>query len=289
MSQVHPETLADLVAARAEHPDWLLVAGGTDVMVPINFGRHRPPGIIDASRVAGLQRIEHGADEVRLGAGVTFQRLERELRERLPALATTARAVASPQIRAAATIGGNLGTASPAGDAHPFLLASDAVVELVSPRGRRAVPCTEFFLAPGRSVREVDEVISSVTVPLAAGAGQQFSKVGPRNAMVIAVASLALVIDWSARTVGVGLGSVGPTPLRAREAELFLTELLWSTDTPAEPSAADAARFAALVAGAARPIDDVRGTADYRRHVVGLMAGRCLRWVLDDHRRVVPV
>ena len=274
--------------ARTEHPDWLLVAGGTDVMVPINFGRSRPPGIIDASRVDGLDAVEHVEDGIRLGAGTTFARIEKDLVGALPGLALAARAVASPQIRAVATLGGNLGPASPAGDAHPFLVASGATVELRSQRGARQVPCTQFFLAPGRSALREDEVIVSVHLPLSGDTSQHFSKIGPRNAMVIAVASVALVIDWTARRVGVGLGSVGPTPLRAREGEQFLEQALWGSGRDdAVVSPEQVAHFAARVAGAARPIDDVRGTAEYRRHTVELMARRSLSWALTDRGRQV--
>ena len=283
MTYLRPRSLEELVHARAEHPDWLIVAGGTDVMVPINFGRLRPPGLIDVTRVAGLDAVEASAGGVRIGAGVTFSRIEKDLSGRLPGLSTAARAVASPQIRAVATIGGNLGTASPAGDAHPFLLAADARLELLSTRGAREVPCAEFFTGPGRSVLREDEVIVAVHVPIAGDTSQQFAKIGPRNAMVIAVASVALVIDWTTRRVGVGLGSVAPTPVRADAAERYLHEVLWGSGADgAQMGQRDVQEFADRVAGAARPIDDVRGTAEYRRHTVRLMARRCLTWALQD-------
>lgn len=288
MSYVRPSTLPDLLRERAAHPDWLLVAGGTDVMVPINFGTSRPPGLIDASRVEGLAAVEATQGGIRLGAGVTFARIERELAGTLPGLAVAARAVASPQIRAVATIGGNLGTASPAGDAHPVLLAAGSTVELASVRGTRSVPCASFFVGPGRTVLDHDEVITSVLVPRSGAVSQQFAKIGPRNAMVISVASLGLVIDWEAQTVGVGLGSVGPTPLRAPAAEEHLRGLLFATSrTVVDVPRQEVDEFARLVAGAARPIDDVRGTAAYRRHTIGLMARRCLTWALHDQDKEV--
>jgi CO/xanthine dehydrogenase FAD-binding subunit len=289
VNYARPSTLGALLRDRAAHPDWLLVAGGTDVMVPINFGSSRPQGLIDASRVEGLADVEHCAEGgVRLGAGVTFARIERELTGALPGLAVAARAVASPQIRAVATIGGNLGTASPAGDAHPVLLAAGSTVELQSLHGRRSVPCEDFFLGPGRTALGPDEVITSVFVPRSASVSQQFAKIGPRNAMVISVASLGLVIDWEEQTVGVGLGSVGPTPLRAPEAEEHLRGLLFEgASTAFDVPRREIDEFARLTAVAARPIDDVRGTAAYRRHTVGLMARRCLTWALQDQARGV--
>ena len=286
MSYARPEDLDELVRTRAEHPDWLVVAGGTDVMVPINFGRSRPSGVIDVTRVAGLGDIAVREDGVRLGAGVTFARLEWAAPRPVPGLAIAARGVGSAQIRAVATLGGNLATGSPAGDAHPVLVAAGARIELRSVRGTRNVPVTEFFLGPGRTVLESDEVITSVHVPVSPDSSQQFSKIGGRNAMVIAVASLGMVIDWTARRVGVGLGSVGPVPLRAEAAEEFVSEALWA----AGPSGArfrqrDVEEFARLAADAAQPIDDVRGTAEYRRHTVRLMARRCLTWVLTERGR----
>lgn len=276
-----PRSMQELVDIRAAHTEWLLVAGGTDAMVPINFGRARPEGVIDLSWVpelAVLERTEHG---VRIGAGVTFGRIEQELATLLPGLSVAARTVGSTQIRSVATIGGNLGTASPAGDAHPFLVASDAVVELRASGGARQVPCTEFFAGPGRTVLRPDEVIVAVDVPLSNDTSQQFSKVGPRNAMVIAVASVALVIDWGKRRVGLGMGSVGPVPLRARAAEELLATSLWDEDS-GHVGRVDMGELARRVAGAAQPIDDVRGTAAYRRHAVGVMAQRCVGWALQE-------
>jgi CO/xanthine dehydrogenase FAD-binding subunit len=293
MSYARPRDLDELVAVRAEHPDWAVVAGGTDLMVPVNFGRSRPVGLIDLTWVAGLDEVTVSDDGVRLGAGVTFARLESDLAATVPGLALAARAVASPQIRAVATLGGNLATGSPAGDAHPVLLAAGATVELRSVRGAREVACTEFFLGPGRTLLAADEVITSVSVPVSVDSSQQFSKIGVRNAMVIAVASVGLVIDWRGRRVGVGLGSVGPTPLRGQAAEEYLGEVLWGCERSAEvgiPGGVDredVEEFADLVTRAARPIDDVRGTADYRRHTVRVMARRCLGWALQQRGRQV--
>jgi CO/xanthine dehydrogenase FAD-binding subunit len=186
------------------------------------------------------------------------------------------RTVGSPQIRNRGTVGGNLGTASPAGDAHPPLLASGAVVELESVAGTRRVPVREFFVGPKKSVMRRDELVAAFLVRPSNG-GQQFSKVGTRNAMVIAVCSFAVDVDHARRKVGTGIGSAGPTPLAAPDAERFAQEELdWDSRWP--PSEAAMRRFGDLVAAAARPIDDIRGTAAYRRHALSVLARRCLAW-----------
>jgi len=218
---------------------------------------------------------------VRLGAGATYARIRADLADALPGLALASRTVGSPQIRNRGTVGGNLGSASPAGDAHPPLLAAGATVEAASVRGRRTIAIEDFFVGPKRHALEPDELIVAVTQPIAAGP-QTFAKVGTRNAMVIAVASFALALDIGARTVGTGIGSAAPTPIRAQDAEAFAAAALdWQGGGPVEPEAL--ARFGDLVAAAARPIDDVRGTAAYRRHVLAVLARRTLRRAWDEH------
>lgn len=276
-----PASLAELLDLRAANPDALLLAGGTDVMVGVNFGRLRPDAVIDLGDVAELRAWKMAGDVLRIGAGVTFARIETELASLVPGLARAARGVGSPQIRATATLGGNLGTASPAGDAHPALIALDATVELASSAGVRTLPVHTFFTGPGRSVLAADEVVSAVTIPVRAGSRQEFAKIGTRNAMVIAVASLGVVVDPAVRRVGVGLGSVGPTPIRATSAEELLTAALWPAGEYEPPSAELVEEFAAEVRRCATPIDDVRGTAAYRAHTVAVMARRCLTWCLE--------
>jgi CO/xanthine dehydrogenase FAD-binding subunit len=216
---------------------------------------------------------------LRIGSGVTYTRLIDELGDRLPGLAIASRTVGSPQIRNRGTVGGNLGTASPAGDAHPPLLASGAEVELHSRGGVRRLAVRDFYVGPKKNAMRPDELIAAFLIQPAPGP-QQFSKVGTRNAMVIAVCAFALSLDPETRRVGSGIGSAGPTPLVASEAEGFIAgELDWENRT--RPSDATLNRFGELVAGAARPIDDVRGTAAYRRHALAVMARRCLRWCWD--------
>src|SRR5213076_3324180 len=187
----------------------------------LNFDRIRPAAILDLTRVRELQEWAPDDGRLRVGAGVSYTRLIAELGDRLPGLAIASRTVGSPQIRNRGTVGGNLGTASPAGDAHPPLLAADAEVELVSTAGSRRVPVRDFFMGPKRNAMRKDELIAAFVFEPAQGP-QQFSKVGTRNAMVIAVCSFALALDPARRRIGTGIGSAGPTPLRAVEAEAFI-------------------------------------------------------------------
>ena len=287
MRFLQPATWCEALEMKAAYPDARPIAGGTDVMVEINLDRNRPATIIDLSRISDLAEWGPEGAVVRVGAAVTYTRLIAELSDRLPALALASRTVGSPQIRNRGTVGGNLGTASPAGDAHPPLVAQDALVELGSTAGTRRVPARDFFVGPKRSAKRADELIAAFLVPPASGP-QQFAKVGTRNAMVIAVCSFALTLNPVTRQVGTGIGSAGPTPLRAVEAEEFIAGVLheqqaWETRQRISDSMLR--RFGELAAAATRPIDDVRGTADYRRQAVSVLARRCLGWAWEDYRR----
>jgi len=277
-----PTSLADAFAALGEAPDALVLAGGTDVMVGVNEGQRRLADVVVLAGVSelrrtGVERVD-GRDVLVVGAGVTYAALGApEIAERAPALAVAARTVGSPQIRNAGTIGGNLGTASPAGDTLPVLHALDAHVALAGPAGARMVPVREFVTGPKRTALAPGELITAVHVPVVHGP-QDYLKVGVRNAMVIAVASVAFVVDLDRREVAVGLGAVGPGPLGAPEACRWLSrQLHWEDDGVRLGDPGDPARFGTLVAEAARPIDDHRGRADYRRHAVGVLAARALR------------
>ena len=252
-----------------------LLAGGTDLMVDLNFGRKRPERVVAIDRVPELSHLE-GNGHVRMGAGVTYTRMLAEDVGSV-ALREAARTVGSPQIRNAGTLGGNIATSSPAGDTLPVLAALDAVVVLRSKQGERRVPFAQFMTGPKKNVRRADELVVGAEWD-DAGPAQTFMKVGTRNAMVIAIAGLALVVDRSRRRVGVGLGSCGPTILRAPQAEAFAAAIFeahgW--DRHLTPNDAELKEFGRLVATAARPIDDVRGTAAYRRHVLAVMGERAL-------------
>jgi CO/xanthine dehydrogenase FAD-binding subunit len=286
MDFLQPTTWPEALAMKAAHPDALPIAGGTDVMVDINFDRRRPTAFIDLTRIAELKEWGEEGGVLRVGAGVTYTRLMNELGDRLPGLAKASRTVGSPQIRNRGTVGGNLGSASPAGDAHPPLLASGASVELASVAGTRRLAARDFFVGPKRNAMRDDELIAAFLIKPAPGP-QQFSKVGTRNAMVIAVCSFALALDPEHRHVGTGIGSAAPTPVQADDAERFLEGVLDEGDLWAKPVAVEASalgRFGDLVAAAAHPIDDVRGTAAYRRQALAVMARRSFVWAWNEYR-----
>jgi CO/xanthine dehydrogenase FAD-binding subunit len=288
MDFLQPRSWADALAVRAERPDAVPIAGGTDVMVDLNFDRRRPGALLDLGRVPELREWSTEDGWVRLGAGVSYARIIDDLATRLPGLAMASRTVGSPQIRMRGTVGGNLGSASPAGDAHPPLLAAGAVVEAESAaRGARRIPATEFYTGVKRNALEPDELIAAVLVPAASGP-QQFCKVGTRNAMVIAVSAFACALHPDRRAVGTGIGSAAPTPRRAAEAEEYLAgELdaagLWNSRGELPEPLARA--FGERVAAAASPIDDVRGSAAYRRHSLAVMARRAVTWAWNDLRK----
>ncbi len=282
MDFLQPATWDDALAAKAERPNALPIFGGTDVMVDLNFDRGRPEALLDLTRVASLADWDKDGAHLRIGAGVTYQKIIEALGAQLPGLAMASRTVGSPQIRNRGTVGGNLGSASPAGDAHPPLLACDALVELASVRGVRRVPLPEFFTGPKRNVLAADELIAAVLVESATGP-QQFAKVGTRNAMVIAVCSFAVALDAARQRVGTGIGSAAPTPRRAVAAEVMAaTELPWQSGAALPESMTR--RFGQLVAAAASPIDDVRGSADYRRRALAVLAQRTLTWAWRDYQ-----
>ncbi len=279
-SPPRPSTWDEALAFRSAYSEAVPICGGTDLMVEINFDRRRPAGLLDLSRIPELDSWELVDDGtvVRIGAGVSYTRIISELRDLCPGLVLAARTVGSPQIRNRGTVAGNLGTASPAGDSHPPLMAARAEIEAASIRGTRLIAIDDFFVGPKENSLKSDELIRSVLVPIATGP-QQFAKIGPRSAMVIATVSFAVSLDPVDGRVGTGIGSAGPTPLRAEEAERLAEEALrnrWSA--PGTPDAATLAAFGSQVAAAASPIDDIRGTAKYRRHALSVLAKRCLGW-----------
>jgi CO/xanthine dehydrogenase FAD-binding subunit len=283
---LQPDTLADALAAKQAHPGAVPIMGGTDLMVELNFDRRRPETILDLGRVSELREWASDGDRLRIGAAVTYTRVIAELAHRLPGLAIAARTVGSPQIRNRGTVGGNLATSSPAGDGLPPLYVSEAEVEVASGDGTRRIPVAEFVTGPKRNSLAPTELIVGFTIPPADGP-QQYAKVGTRNAMVIAVASLALALRASRRRIGVCIGSAGPTPLRASDAERFVEGALeerglWDSPTPLDGELLS--RFGELVRDAASPIDDVRGTTAYRRHAIGVLASRTLAWAWDEYR-----
>ena len=249
---------------RADVPGARPIEGGTDLMVELNFDRTRPDALLNLNEVTELRGWARENGSLRLGAGLTYtEAMSEGLATLLPALAEASRTVGSPQIRNRGTVGGNLGTASPAGDALPPLLVAGAEVEVASgARGARTLPLHEFLTGPKRNALEADELIVAVHVR-PSGAAQTFMKVGPRNAMVIAVCSLALEVDRERGELRAAFGSAGPV------ARLVVAPL------------ADVESFPEQVASAASPIDDVRGTAAYRRHALRVLTARALERCLS--------
>jgi CO/xanthine dehydrogenase FAD-binding subunit len=258
MDVLSPRSLEEALALKHEHPDAVPIQGGTDVMVALNFDHLRPPAILNLSEVAELRGWSRENGSLRLGAGLTYtELLHGEVADALPALAEASRTVGSPQIRNRGTIGGNLGTASPAGDALPPLLVEEAEIEVASTRGTRRIPIGDFLVGPKKNALAEDELIVAAVVR-PCREPQTFMKVGPRNAMVIAVCSLALVADRERGELRVAYGSSGP-----------VVGLVRATLDEADG-------FAERVAAAASPIDDVRGSAAYRRHALRVLAARAL-------------
>jgi CO/xanthine dehydrogenase FAD-binding subunit len=253
-----PRSLDEALRLKAERPEAVLIQGGTDVMVELNFDRARPPALLNLNEVPELRGWARENGTLRLASGLTYtEAMDPPLANAARALAEASRTVGGPQIRNRGTIGGNLGTSSPAGDALPPLLVYGAELELASARGSRTVPLVEFLVGPKRNTLEPDELIVAVRVR-AAGPRQTFMKVGPRNAMVIAVVSLALAVDEERGEVRAAFGSAGPVPG-------LVTAPLGERNG-----------FPEQVAAAASPIDDVRGTAAYRRHALRVLTARAL-------------
>jgi CO/xanthine dehydrogenase FAD-binding subunit len=274
-----PVSLEQALAVLDEHRDALVLAGGTDLMVDVNEGRRTfgaDDVVVAVNRLPELcsWTLDRDAGYLRVGAGVTYTDLAvAPLAELLPALAQAARTVGSPQIRNAATIGGNVVTCSPAGDGLPVLAALDATVELVSTGGARTLPIADFMLGVKQTARGPGELLTAVTVPLLTG-WQGYSKVGVRNAMVIAISGACLALDEPSKSVRIALGSVAPTVVRAADAEEFAAANVdWERRTIVQPVVAE---FGRLAAAASRPIDDHRSTAAYRRHSVDVLARRLL-------------
>jgi CO/xanthine dehydrogenase FAD-binding subunit len=254
-----PRSLGEALRLKADLPEARFVQGGTDVLVELNFDRSRPPAVINLNEVVDLQGFARDNDALVLRSGLTYtEAMTGAIAGALPALAEASRTVGSPQIRNRGTIGGNLGTASPAGDALPPLLVEDAEVHVASVRGERHLPLAGFLVGVKQNALEDDEIVVSVRVR-PTGAPQTFMKVGPRNAMVIAVCSLALQVDRERGTLRAAIGSAAPT--------------VRLVTAPVE----DAEVFPALVAASASPIDDVRGTAAYRRHALEVLTRRALQ------------
>lgn len=280
-----PESLPDAVALAARFgAEASFLAGGTDLMVQIERGRVAPRHVIGLHRVPGLAGIEANGRIV-LGAGVTHRAIEREpaLGGALRCLVEGAEVIGGHQVRNVATVGGNLANASPAADLVPCLLALDGTVRLVGPGGERELPLERFLLGPNRTARRPDELLTRVSLPAPpAHSSSAFLKAGRRRAMEISVVCVAarLTLDASRERcleARIALGAVAPTTIRAREAERALE---------GRPVGGEAfERAAAAAREACRPIDDVRASAAFRRHLVGVLVRRALDRCVERARR----
>ncbi len=252
-------TIDEALAAKSADTDAEFLAGGTDLMVEVNLAHHRPKSVIGVDTVAELGESSTN----RIGAGVTWDRLETSNHQ---ALAHLARTVGSPQIRAAGTIGGNIGTASPAGDGLPWIAAIDAEIEVASQsRGKRLVPWAQFFTGVKRTSLAADEMVTAVVLPADMPETQHFAKIGVRSAMVISTVSC--VVTRGTKGFRVALGSVAPTVIRLPRAE----EMLNSETSPSKTALDE---FAATVSQEVQPITDHRSTEAYRRYAAGVLARR---------------
>ena len=277
MTVIVAKELNTALAALREHHDARLIQGGTDLMVEINFNHVKPTTMISLRDVASLRTIRRDQPgTLSIGSGVPYSVIEGEpVLSEIPALAQAARTVGSPQIRAAGSLGGNLGTCSPAGDTLPVMFALDAMIHLNTLDSSRIVSIHDFMTGVKRSVRQHDEIITSTKFPIING-WQGYSKVGVRNAMVISVASACLVADHENANVRIALGSVGPTIIRCREAEAWL-ESTQDLSAGQSISLDVANEFGRRAAGESSPIDDHRSTAQYRHHAISVLASRLLR------------
>ena len=261
-----PRSLQEATDLIAEHPDAHLLTGGTDLMVEVNFNHRRPEKVISLGKIEELHQVTTKDDYVIIGAAVPYAQMEKgELGVSLPALAEAARTVGSPQIRAAGSLGGNLGTCSPAGDSLPVLSATNSIVHLTSAGGTRMVPFSEFMTGPKRNSRQPHEIITAVTVPRTSG-WQGYAKVGTRNAMVISVASACVVFHDD--ELRIALGSVGPTIIRCTDTEN------WYQSLASKNATGVSLEIGSRASQESRPIDDHRSTADYRRHAIKVLAQR---------------
>lgn len=269
---VRPRSLLEALDVRAAHPDWMVLAGGTDLMVNASH-RPAPAGVVDLWRLGELCGIDADADAgaIAIGAGVTWSEVERHpvIRARLAPLAAAAREIGALQIQARATLGGNVGTSSPVGDSLPVLLALDAVLEVASVRGRRSVPYRAWCTGYRTTQLQPDELIVSAIVPLPGPATRTaWRKVGTRRAQSISKVMGAAAIELDGDTVvsaRIALGAVADRPIRIAAVEDAVAGRRL-------PEAADAAR--AALRAAIRPIDDVRSTAVYRREVAENLVAR---------------
>ncbi|MGV9665519.1 xanthine dehydrogenase small subunit [Nocardia niigatensis] len=261
---VRPATLADALRLLREHPDATVVAGNTDLGVEVNIRGRRAEYLLAVDRLPELRGLTLGADRIELGAALTLTEIERRLAGRVPLLSELFPQFASRLIRNGATLGGNLGTASPIGDGPPVLLALEASVVLADADGEREVALADYFTAYRRSVRRPDELITAVRIPLPLAPVTAFHKIAKRRFDDISSVAVAFALDIEdgvVRTARIGLGGVAATPVRAYDTEAALEGRRWTESTVAEA--------AQVLRGEGTPLDDHRASARYRSAMLG--------------------
>jgi aerobic carbon-monoxide dehydrogenase medium subunit len=274
-----PRDVDEAVRVLSERgPDTKLLAGGTDLLPQLKNGLLKPACVVDLSGVSRVRALHADAGGLRVGAAVSARTLERDATTRrvYTSLAESGALVGSVQVRNLATLGGNLCNAAPSADMAPPLLALDAEAVIAGPRGERRVPLTDFFTGVRRTVLAADEVLLELVLPVpGARSGGQYLRHTPRRELdiaVVGVASQLTLSDGVCAKARIALAAVAPVPLRARAAEQALE------GKPVTPEAIE--RAAELAVGAAEPISDQRGSADYRRHLVHVLTRRTLRTAL---------
>jgi carbon-monoxide dehydrogenase medium subunit len=279
------QTLQEAIALLGQDAGTRVVAGATDVLVRWRQGVWKPPYILNIKRIPGLDGVRYSPEAgLSLGALVTIRTLELHplVRAHYPALTQAATTFAGVQIRHLATVGGNVCNASPAGDTLPALLAYGTECRLVGPAGARLVPLERFFLGPGQTVLQPAELLAELRLPpLPPRTGALYIKHSPRSTMDIATVGVASVVslaeqDNVCQEVRIALGAVAPTVMRARAAEVLL-----SGQPPDAERLEQAARAAAEEAS---PIDDIRGSAHYRRAVIVPLVRRTLHYAVQMAR-----
>ncbi len=258
-----------------------VLAGGTDLIVNMRVGRRKPGLVVDGKRIPELNELSLTADGLTLGAAVSCRRAyeHAEVAKRYPALVDSMSLIGSVHIQGRATVGGNLCNAAPSGDSIPTLIALGAVARVLGPNGTREVPVEEFCVAPGKTCLADDELLVSVFIPApTANSGAHYLRFIPRNEMDIAIAGagVSVVLDAAKQnfvSARIALASVGPTPIFAREAGALLA---------GKPISEDSIQLAADSAQAvARPITDMRGTIEQRKHLVKVLTARALRGAIE--------
>ena len=267
-----PDSIEELLELLKTKPNAKLIAGGTDLLLQMKEGTAQPEIVVSLKNVEELGGFSVSKNGYRLGTGMTLRRITRsnELTQNFPGLIYAAGVVASEQIRSLATLGGNICNASPSADMVPPLIALDAVVQLVSSQGQRDIPLAEFFKGPGESVLKSGEILHSIFLPQPSGS-MIYSKHAPRKYMDLAVVGVAVRLAKKHGKINearVALGAVGPVPFRAEKTEALLAGQTLTTELMREAGE--------MAAGECVPIDDIRGSAWYRKRMVKVHVRRNL-------------